>query len=192
VHPDWEPGNPADQSAEVSSYAIDDGDRLLLLDPLALPALIVDLAGRRETVVVLTCPWHERDAQSLVERFDLPVFTPPPDEGTPDVAWLVAGDVGMAHLFTAGDPLPIGVTAFPGKDANDLVLWIEDRAALVFGDTLIERQGRLQIPTDWLSDDMTRERVAEVLRPLLDLPIELVLPTHGAPTDRAGLARALA
>jgi hypothetical protein len=28
---------------------------------------------------VLTAPWHERDAQSLVERFGAPVFTPPPD-----------------------------------------------------------------------------------------------------------------
>jgi hypothetical protein len=30
------------------------------------------------------------------------------------------------------------------------------------------------------------------LRPLLDLPVELVLPAHGAPTDRAALERALA
>ena len=29
------------------------------------------------------------------------------------------------------------------------------------------------------------------LRPLLELPVELVLPTHGAPTDRAALERAL-
>ena len=30
------------------------------------------------------------------------------------------------------------------------------------------------------------------MRPLLELPVELVLPTHGAPTDRASLERALA
>ena len=29
------------------------------------------------------------------------------------------------------------------------------------------------------------------LRPLLELPVELVLPAHGAPTDRAALERAL-
>jgi hypothetical protein len=34
---------------------------------------------------------------------------------------------------------------------------------------------------------MTREDVVEGLRPLLDLPIELVLPAHGEPTDRAAL-----
>jgi hypothetical protein len=38
---------------------------------------------------------------------------------------------------------------------------------------------------------VTREQVVERLRPLLALPIEVVLPTHGAPTDRAALERAL-
>jgi hypothetical protein len=38
---------------------------------------------------------------------------------------------------------------------------------------------------------VTREQVVESLRPLLDVPVELVLPTHGAPTDRAALERAL-
>jgi glyoxylase-like metal-dependent hydrolase (beta-lactamase superfamily II) len=191
MHPNWTPGNPADEGAPVSSYAIEDGDRLLLLDPLALPPRIVELAGDRQTAVVLTCPWHERDSRRLVDRFGAPVFVPPPDEGSPDVAWLVTGGVGEPHLFSAGDRLPVGVTAFPGKDANDVVLWIEDRGALVLGDTLIEREGRLQIPLDWLSEGVTREQVVEVLRPLLELPLDLVLPTHGAPTDRAGFARAL-
>jgi hypothetical protein len=35
------------------------------------------------------------------------------------------------------------------------------------------------------------EAVADGLRPLLELPIELVLPAHGAPTGRAGLERVL-
>ena len=38
----------------------------------------------------------------------------------------------------------------------------------------------------------TRDDVAAQLRPLLDLPVELVLPAHGEPTDRAALERALA
>ena len=38
---------------------------------------------------------------------------------------------------------------------------------------------------------MTRDDVAERLRPLLDLPVALVLPAHGEPTDRAALERAL-
>jgi hypothetical protein len=38
---------------------------------------------------------------------------------------------------------------------------------------------------------VTREQVAERLRPLLELPVEVVLPTHGAPNDRVALERAL-
>ena len=39
---------------------------------------------------------------------------------------------------------------------------------------------------------MTREHVVEELRPLLELPVEHVLATHGGPTDRAALERAFA
>ena len=35
-------------------------------------------------------------------------------------------------------------------------------------------------------------RSRDKLRPLLDKPVELVLPTHGEPADRAALERALA
>jgi len=36
---------------------------------------------------------------------------------------------------------------------------------------------------------VTRDDVVRRLRPLLDLEIELVLPAHGAPADRAALER---
>ena len=39
---------------------------------------------------------------------------------------------------------------------------------------------------------VTRDDVVERLRPLLELPVELVLPAHGEPTDRAALERLLA
>jgi AAA ATPase domain len=76
-HPQWEPTEPWGQ--DVSSYAIDDGQRLLLFDPLGVPSDIEELAADRETAIVLTAPWHERDAQSLAERLGVPVFTPSPD-----------------------------------------------------------------------------------------------------------------
>ena len=53
-HPDWKPGQ--DWSEVVSSYAIDDGERLLLFDPVAPPSEIDDRAADRETAIVLTCP----------------------------------------------------------------------------------------------------------------------------------------
>ncbi len=40
-------------------------------------------------------------------------------------------------------------------------------------------------------EDVAREQVAEDFRPLLELPVEHVLATHGGPTDRAALERAL-
>ena len=204
-HPDWTPGERWPQ--EVSSYAIDDGARLLFFDPLAVPSEILELAADREPVVVLTAPWHERDTQSLVERLGVPVFVPPPDTaddlvrkygitpeqaagGSPDVAWLLAGDSGEAHWYAAGDRLPIGIEAFPGREHNDLVLWVESVGALIPGDTLVDFGRGLEI-NEWLRGGVTREQVVERLRPLLALPVEVVLPAHGAPTDRAALERAL-
>jgi glyoxylase-like metal-dependent hydrolase (beta-lactamase superfamily II) len=167
----------------VSSYAIDDGERLLLLDPLAPPSEIDELAAGRETAIVLTCPWHVRDARTLAERLGAPLYVPPPDEGDPDP---VEGQV-----FRAGDRLPVGVDAFSGMEPNDLVLWVESRRALVVGDTLIDRGHGLEFPADWADKGVPSEQILESLRPLLELPVELVLPTHGAPTDRAALERAL-
>jgi len=80
---------------------------------------------------------------------------------------------------------------FPGKDPKDLVLWIEDQRAVIFGDTHAEFGKGIEINVRWLRQGETREQIVEVLRPLLELPVELVLPTHGAPTDRAALERAL-
>ena len=204
-HPEWTPGAP--WGPEVSSHAIDDGARLLLFDPLAVPSEILELAADREPVVVLTAPWHERDTQSLVERLGVPVYAPPPDtaedlmhkfgitaeqagDGSPDLVWLRAGDAGEWHPYAAGDRLPFGVEAFPGREHNDMVLWVEDRNTVVCGDTLVDFGDGFGI-ADWLRADVTREQVAEGLRPLLALPVELVLPAHGAPTDRAALERAL-
>src|SRR5207244_2392256 len=180
-HPDWTPGEDWDRV--VSSYAIDDGERLLLLDPLATPGLVDELAAERETAIVLTCPWHARDARSLAERLGAPLYVPPPDEGDPNP---VEGQV-----FRGGDRLPVGVEAFPGMEPNDLVLWVESRRALVVGDTLIDRGHGLEFPADWANKGVPPEQILGTLRPLLELPVELVLPTHGASTDRAALERAL-
>jgi glyoxylase-like metal-dependent hydrolase (beta-lactamase superfamily II) len=183
-HPDWTPAAKEEgRGPEVTSYAIDGGERLLLIDPLAAPSEIDELAAGLETAIVLTCAWHDRDARSLAERLDAAVFVPQPEEGDP---------IEGRQLFSAGDRLPVGVEALPGKEENDLVLWIESRRALAFGDTLVDRGEGLELPADWLSKDVRRDQVLEALRPLLDLPVEHVLATHGGPTNRAALERALA
>jgi glyoxylase-like metal-dependent hydrolase (beta-lactamase superfamily II) len=187
-HPDWRPTEPWDRN--VSSYAIDDGERLLLFDPIAPP-------------------WHERDTQSLVERLGVPVYTPLPDtaeylmqtygltaeqagDGSPDVVWLLEEGIGEAHPYAAGDRLDVGVEAFPGQKPNDTVLWVESHRAVVAGDTLVDFGRGLEINARWLQQQrITREQVVEGLRPLLELPVDHVLATHGGPFDRAALEHAL-
>jgi glyoxylase-like metal-dependent hydrolase (beta-lactamase superfamily II) len=181
-HPDWKPGE--DWPQEVSSFAVDDGERLLLLDPLAPPAELDALVDGRETAIVLTSPWHARDALGAAARFGAPLYVPPPDDGDPEP---VPGIV-----FQAGELLPIGVHAFPGMEPNDLVLWIESRNALVVGDTLIDRGRGLEFPVDWADKGVPPEQILAGLQPLLGLPVELVLATHGGPFDRAAFERALA
>jgi glyoxylase-like metal-dependent hydrolase (beta-lactamase superfamily II) len=82
--------------------------------------------------------------------------------------------------------------AFPGGLGDDVVLYVEDRDAIIAGDTLIDRGRGLEILDEWLADGVPRDQVVEGLRPLLDLPVEVVLPRHGPPADRDALQRALA
>jgi glyoxylase-like metal-dependent hydrolase (beta-lactamase superfamily II) len=79
----------------------------------------------------------------------------------------------------------------PGRLPNDSVLWIEDRRVVIAGDTLVDFGQGLEIPVESLPEDVTREQVAEGLRPLLELPVEAVLATPGGPHDAAALERAL-
>jgi glyoxylase-like metal-dependent hydrolase (beta-lactamase superfamily II) len=186
----------------------DDGERLLLFDPLGVPSELEALAAERETAIVLTAPWHERDAQSLVERLGAPVYTPLPDsaqylmdtygitaeqagDGSPDVVWLLRENKGEARPYEPGDRLPFGADAFAGHKVNDTVLWLESQRAVISGDTFVDFGHGLEINEQWLRPGAAREQIAAGLRPLLALPVEHVLPAHGGPTDRAALERAL-
>ncbi|MGH2931488.1 MAG: MBL fold metallo-hydrolase [Gaiellaceae bacterium] len=205
-HPRWEATEP--WSENVSSYAIDDGERLLLFDPLAVPSELVDLAAGRDTAIVLTAPWHERDAQSLVKRLGVAVYTPLPDtaqdlmdmygvtpeqagDGSPDLVWLLRERKGEARPYAPGDRLPFGADVFAGHKTNDTVLWVESQRVVISGDTLGDFGRGLEINERWLRPGVTREEIAAGLRPLLELPVEHVLATHGGPTDRTALERAL-
>jgi hypothetical protein len=195
-HPDW---NEEQSWPElVSSYAIELGNDFLLFDPLSVP----DELRERATGVVLTAPYHERDAR----RLGLPVHTPPADTWedwvekfgvdpdrvrgmqSDDLAWLRVGEA-EGHFHGAG-AWPFGVHAYAGREENDLILWLPSVGAIVTGDSLSDFGEGLDIQ---LGDrkHVTRDDVVQRLRPLLDLPVELVLAAHGEPTDRAALERAL-
>jgi hypothetical protein len=186
-HPEW--NDKQWWGPLVSSYAIDDGERLVLFDPLAPPAEIDRLAKERETAIVLTCPWHRREADAIADRYDATLYVPPPDAGDPSP---VDGTV-----YREGDRLPVGVEALPGMEPNDLLLWVESHGVLVAGDTLQDRGDGLQFLGDLANNvppefSVVAEQVRQRLQSVLDLPVELVLPTHGAPVDKAALERALA
>ncbi|HEX6458193.1 MAG TPA: hypothetical protein VF032_04680 [Thermoleophilaceae bacterium] len=204
THPEWTPGAPWPR--DVSSHAIDDGSRLLLFDPLAVPEELLALAAAREPVIVLTAPWHERDTRALAERLGAFVFAPPPDsaqdlihkygitaeqagDGSPDLQWLRGGGTTV-HWYTGGEELSIGLRAYAGREHNDVVLWSERVRAVIAGDTLADFGSGLALNLR-PRGAVTREAVLARLRPLLDLPLEVVCPAHGSPADRAALEWAL-
>lgn len=184
-HPEW--NERQWWGPEVSCYAVDDGTRLVLFDPLEPPAEVDALAGARETAIVLTCPWHRRGSLALAEQYGCPLFVPPPDPHDPDPP--------DGTVYRAGDRLPVGVQALAGMEPIDLVLWVESHRVLVSGDTLQDRGEGLRFVGDLENNvpgDIDVDAIRARLRAsLLDLPVELVLPTHGPPADRADLETAL-
>ena len=160
-HPEWTPdqGGPTGWEREVGCYALD-GDALrVLIDPMSPPE---ELTSDKEIAVLLTCHWHERSAKEL----DAPIYAP--DE--------------IGTRYAAGDTLPGGIVAYETRDPLDLALWLPEHRAVVFGDVIVSRERGLDAES-WLSKEKgeTLELVREKLGPLLELPIELVLPTHGEP-----------
>jgi glyoxylase-like metal-dependent hydrolase (beta-lactamase superfamily II) len=99
--------------------------------------------------------------------------------------------VSSYAVDSGGDTLPFGVHAFEGFEPNDLVLYVESRRAVVVGDTLIDRGTGLRVHPDWPGPGVAAAEVVRRLRPLLDLPVDVVVPTHADPADRAVLERAL-
>jgi hypothetical protein len=110
----------------------------------------------------------------------------PLPSGLPDKERVAALTCPWHGRSTASLGLPVmappELEAFPGAYDEEWVLWIPEHRALVVGDAL----GALDDPA-WLPEGTTSADVRAKLRPLLDLPVELVLLTHGDPTDRAHL-----
>lgn len=66
-HPAWKPGE--DWGAQVSSFAVDDGERLLLLDPLAPPAELDALvAGAMAGIWLAVFDYLSRNDRLLTEH----------------------------------------------------------------------------------------------------------------------------
>lgn len=68
----------------------------------------------------------------------------------------------------------------PAFYPDERVLVLEEHGALVFGDSWPGGP----IPDDWLPKGKTRAEYDAWLVPLLEPPVELLLPTHGDPDRR--------
>jgi glyoxylase-like metal-dependent hydrolase (beta-lactamase superfamily II) len=174
-HPSWTPedGGPEGWEREVRSYALDAGDSLVLFDPLVSPSTVEEVAAGRPVVVILTCHWHRRSSADLIEQLGATVHAP-------------AGgihEVGVPALpYELGEDLPGDVEPQVGGYSDECTLWIRQHSALVIGDAFLGGEGGFRVqPDSWLAEGLSREELRERLRPLLDLPVELLLPTHGDP-----------
>jgi hypothetical protein len=153
----------------------------------------------------MTTPHWGPEVRSYALRTDdgVILFDPidPPEELTRDgnvqvvlTAEWHGRDAGKLGAPIRGDDLPHEVNAQPGFFPGERSLWIPAQNALVVGDSLPNGGA---MPDAWLESEWaraTREEYNEKLRPLLDLPVELLLPTHGDPVlddAHAALSRAL-
>ena len=174
-HPAWTPkdGGPEGWEREVRSYAYDAGDSLVLFDPLVSAEEVQALAEGRPVAVLLTCPEHGRSSAELVQRLDATVHAPVAN---------VEGLGVQALPYELGEDLPGDVEPQVGAYADEATLWLREHAALVIGDAFLggERGFRVQ-PDSWLEEGSTHGELRERLRALLELPVELLLPTHGDP-----------
>jgi glyoxylase-like metal-dependent hydrolase (beta-lactamase superfamily II) len=179
-HPDWKEG--ADWDRDVGCVYWEAEGAVVLLDPLlpadAERARFLDALDRDvERVggpvqIVLTCSWHARSAEELVDRYGARI-----------------------HPALGSDPLPAGVTAIEAPLAEEAVYWLEGARAVVPGDVLIGRDDGIALcPESWLDGRGGLAQLARDLSPLVDFPVQRVLTSHGPPAlagGRASLERAL-
>jgi glyoxylase-like metal-dependent hydrolase (beta-lactamase superfamily II) len=101
--------------------------------------------------------------------------------------------VTVTDPFRPGAELPGGIEAYATARSNEVVFWIPHHRALVPGDVLLggDGGGVRMCPRSWLPEPTSLVDLADSLRPLLELPIQRVLVSHGEPVMRGG-KRALA
>ena len=176
-HPDWKPSD--DWDAEVGCVYCETPGAVVLVDPLAPDepseqerlwrALDRDVERlARPVAVLLTVHWHQRSSAETAARYGGTVWR--------------AGDDPAA--------LPEGVEAHPGGFDEEVLFWLPGHRALVAGDVILGKEGgglRL-CPESWLPAGGGHRALRGTLRPLLALPIERVIVSHGEPVLEGGHA----
>ncbi len=209
-HPEWDPAaDQLDASyQEVASHLIVGSEAAIFVDPLA-PAEPVEpfwrklddlIAPVRDSLaVVLTLHWHERSATEFAARYAAPVYAPAgaandiehrpleayvPKRTVPtEQAEEAENEAARRPARETATPLPLGLEPFyVGRDF-EAALWLPSHRALLFADVILgTQQGLRMCPEDWVRQSAGGlEPVRRELRPLLELPIRMVLTAHGPP-----------
>lgn len=188
-HPEWHPST--EFGAEVACWALSHEGGTVLVDPLTpedddeLYAELDALVEGANTIVV-TIPYHVRSAEPLAERYGATVH------GHADVARRFASDDVRFEAIEPGEPFAGGLSGHRvgSPPRKELPLYVPDRRALAFGDAIVGVDGELRV---WLQRPITgsreewyRDRLLPTLEPLLELDVEQVLTTHGAPVLSGG------
>jgi hypothetical protein len=174
AEPDPDPGSPADWGPDVGSVAYEAPAALVLIDPL-VPADRSDLQDELDALVrrhgqrvaiLTTLQFHRRSRDDLAARYG-------------------------ASTSRARKGLPEGVETIPIRGAGETMVWLPEHGALIPGDRLLGAdRGELRLcPESWLRylpSKMTHRELRDALRPLLDLPVEMVLVSHGEPVLAGG------
>jgi len=186
---------------EVGSVYWETPDGVVLIDPLvpdAEPerfwgALDRDVERAGGTVhVLITIFWHARSAAEVVQRYGGRLWAP--RRGRAPIERRTGA---VTDLFRPGDPLPGGVETLETARSTEVVFWLPGCQAVVPGDVILGAEGggvRL-CPDSWLPASVTQSQLRRSLRPLLELPVERVLVSHGQPVltgARKALERILA
>jgi glyoxylase-like metal-dependent hydrolase (beta-lactamase superfamily II) len=186
AHPEWE--HAEHWGPEVGSVYAELPDALVMVDPLVpqdeedrfWEALDRDVERVGKPVqVLLTVHWHERSVAAVLDRYKATLWRPE-EKGT----------------------LPAGVHAevVKGSDWVEALFFLEPHRALIAGDLLIGKAGGgIELPVGWFpkgeQDWAEQELKPELRKRLAELPVELVVVSHGEPVledGAAALERALA
>ena len=171
-HPDWE--------EEVGCVAVETGDGLVLVDPLDPPRQF-----RKPEHILITVYWHGRATGHIAARH---VWAP-----SRGARPLQNRGVQVTDPIRNDTPLPDGLCAVPTARAGEVVYWLPQHKAVVVGDVLLGAGAKPRATDDplrlcperWLGK-ATHADLKASLEPLLDLPLQHVLVSHGAPVLRSG------
>ncbi len=156
---------------DVGCVAVETDDGLVLIDPLDPPAEVAKPAH-----VLVTVFWHDRSAAEIgAPRLWAPSRSKRPLENR-----------GIAVTDVVDGDLPGGIVAFRTPRPSEVVYWLPEHRSVVVGDVLLGAGAKPRATDDplrlcperWLGK-ATHADLRESLAPLLQLPVERVLVSHG-------------